>query len=48
LERISQRITKALALAEANKDAELEAKLKKEYLDCQRRIKEFSTFYDEA
>jgi DNA primase len=48
LERISQRIMKALGLAEASKDAELEAKLKKEYLDCQRRIKEFSTFYDEA
>jgi hypothetical protein len=48
LERISQRIMKALTLAEANKDAELEAKLKKDYLDCQRRIKEFSTFYDEA
>ncbi len=48
LERISQRIMKALSLAEASKDAELEAKLKKDYLDCQRRIKEFSTFYDEA
>jgi DNA primase len=48
LERISQRLHSAIADAEAKKDAGLEAQLKKEYLDVQRKLKEFNTFYDEA
>lgn len=48
LERISQRIRTAMANAEATKNADLEARLKQEYLDVQRRIKEFGNFYDEA
>jgi DNA primase len=48
LERFSQSIQAAIAEAEAKKDAGLEAKCKQEYLDVQRRIKEFSSFYDEA
>ena len=46
--RFSQQIKIAIARAEANKDAGLEARLKKEYLDVQRKLKEFSCFYDEA
>jgi hypothetical protein len=48
LERFSQSIQTAIADAEAKKDAGLEAQRKQEYLDVQRRIKEFSSFYDEA
>ncbi len=44
----SQQIKKALADAEAKKDAGLQSKLMKEYLDVQRKMKEFSSFYDEA
>ncbi len=46
--RFSHRITAALADAEAKKDAELHSKWMKEYLDVQRKIKEFNSFYDEA
>jgi DNA primase len=46
--RFSQRIITALAAAEAKQDAGLHAELMKEYLDVQRRIKEFISFYDEA
>lgn len=46
--RFSQQIKTALAEAEAKKDAGLQSKLMKEYLDVQRRMKEFSNFYDEA
>ena len=46
--RFSQRIKLALADAEAKQDAGLQDQLKKEYLDVQRRIKEFISFYDEA
>ncbi|MCM2322591.1 MAG: DNA primase [Oligoflexia bacterium] len=46
--RFSQRIKDALAAAEAKKDAELHQKLMKEYLDVQRKMKEFTSFYDEA
>lgn len=46
--RFSQQIKAALASAEANKDAGLQSKLMKEYLDVQRRMKEFNSFYDEA
>ncbi len=46
--RISQGLKEDLARAEAEKNAELQAKLMKEYLDVQRRMKEFSNFYDEA
>jgi hypothetical protein len=46
--RFSQRIKMALADAEAKQDAGLQDQLKKEYLDVQRRIKEFISFYDEA
>ncbi|MCM2276526.1 MAG: DNA primase [Oligoflexia bacterium] len=45
--RFSQRIKEALAAAEAKKDAELQQKLMKEYLDVQRKMKEFTSFYDE-
>jgi len=46
--RFSQRIKAALQDAEAKKDAGLHARLSKEYLDVQRKMKEFITFYDEA
>jgi DNA primase len=46
--RFSQRIRSELTAAEAKQDAELQAKLMKEYLDVQRRMKEFTNFYDEA
>lgn len=46
--RFSQQIKKALAEAELSKDAGLQAKLMKEYLDVQRKMKEFNSFYDEA
>jgi len=45
--RFSQRIKTAIAEAEAKKDAELQAQRMKEYLDVQRKMKEFSSFYDE-
>jgi DNA primase len=46
--RFSQRIRAALEDAEAKKDAGLHARLSKEYLDLQRKMKEFISFYDEA
>jgi DNA primase len=46
--RFSQHIKKALAAAEASEDAELQAKLMKEIIDVQRKIQEFTSFYDEA
>jgi DNA primase len=46
--RFSQQIKAALADAEAKQDEGLRAKLLEEYLDVQRRMKEFSVFYDEA
>ncbi|OFZ35665.1 MAG: hypothetical protein A2070_02130 [Bdellovibrionales bacterium GWC1_52_8] len=46
--RFSQQIKIAIAQAEAKKDAGLQAILMKEYLDVQRKLKEFSSFYDEA
>ena len=46
--RFSQQIKAAIGRAEANKNAELQATLMKEYLDVQRKMKEFSSFYDEA
>jgi DNA primase len=46
--RFSQSIKSALAAAEAKKDAQLQSKLMQDYLDVQRRMKEFTTFYDEA
>jgi DNA primase len=46
--RFSQRIRAALSDAEAKKDAGLQSKLMKEYLDVQRKMKEFISFYDEA
>lgn len=48
LERISQALRVSLAEAEAKKDEGLEARLKKEYLDLQRKLKEFTAFYDQA
>lgn len=48
LERFSQQIKAAIAQAQASKDAGLEAELMKEYLDVKRKIKEFTSFYDEA
>ncbi len=46
--RFSQLIKVALEDAEAKKDAQLQAKLMQEYLDVQRKMKEFTSFYDEA
>ncbi len=46
--RFSQQIKAAIAAAEAKKDAGLHAKLMQEYLDVQRKMKEFNSFYDEA
>lgn len=46
--RFSHALKQALADAEAKKDAELRQKLMQEYLDVQRRMKEFNSFYDEA
>jgi DNA primase len=45
--RFSQHIKTAIADAELKKDAGLQAELMKEYLDVQRKMKEFSSFYDE-
>ena len=45
--RFSQHIKTELTAAEVKKDAKLHAELMKEYLDAQRRMKEFSNFYDE-
>lgn len=45
--RFSQRIRAALSEAESKKDVELQARLMKEYLDVQRKMKEFSSFYDQ-
>ena len=46
--RFSQQIKTELAAAEANQDAGLREKLLKDYLDVQRKMKEFNCFYDEA
>lgn len=46
--RFSHQIKSQIADAESRKDAELQANLMKEYLDVQRKIKEFTTLYDEA
>jgi DNA primase len=45
--RFSQRIKLAISDAEVKKDVELQARLMKEYLDVQRKMKEFNNFYDE-
>ncbi len=44
--RFSHEIKAALDAAEANKDAELQSSLMKEYLDVQRKMKELNYFYD--
>jgi DNA primase len=46
--RFSQRVKMSLEEAEAKKDANLHAHWMQEYLDVQRRLKEFNRFYDEA
>jgi hypothetical protein len=46
--RFSQHIKQALAEAEAKKDAGLRDELLQQYLDVQRKMKEFNSFYDEA
>lgn len=46
--RISQRLSRELAAAEAIKDAQLELKLKQSYLDVRRRIQELTQPYDEV
>jgi hypothetical protein len=46
--RFSQLIKAAMQDAEAKKDAGLHAQLSKEYLDVERKMKEFISFYDEA
>ncbi len=45
--RFSQQIKKAITQAEVKQDTALQAQLMKEYLDVQRKMKEFSNFYDE-
>ncbi len=42
--QFSQKVRAALAQAEVQKDADLQAKLMKDYLDVQRKIKEFNNF----
>jgi len=44
--RISHRLKSELAVAESQKDAGLQAKLMKEYLDVQRKLKELSSLYE--
>jgi len=44
--RFSQALRSELDKAELNKDTDLELKLKKDYLDVQRRMKEFKNLYD--
>lgn len=46
--RFSQEIKAAMVEAEARKDAVLQMELMKDYLDVQRKMKEFNNFYDEA
>jgi DNA primase len=46
--RFSQQIKQAMQDAEAKKDAGLHEQLSKEYLDVERKMKEFISFYDEA
>jgi DNA primase len=46
--RFSHHVKKSLGSAEASGDAELHAKLMQEYVDLQRKIKEFANFYDDA
>lgn len=46
--QFSQQIKSALADAEVKKDAKLQSELMKDYLDVQRKMKEFITLYDEA
>ena len=43
--RFSQEVKQALAAAEAAKDVNLLAKLSQDYLDVQRKMKEFNSFY---
>ncbi len=46
--RFSQQIKREISTATLGKDKDLQAKLMKEYLDVQRKMKDFSSFYDEA
>ena len=46
--RFSHRIKELIAQAEVRKNREEQDRLMKEYLDVQRKMKEFSNFYDEA
>ena len=46
--RFSQKIKHQISQAELRNDAELHTKLMKEYLDVQRKMKDFNSFYDEA
>ncbi len=45
--RFSQQIKRQIDQSEAKNDAGLQAKLMKDYLDVQRKMKEFNSFYDE-
>lgn len=45
--RFSQRVKKSIAEAEVKKDADLQMRWMKDYLDVQRKMKEFTSFYDE-
>ena len=46
--RFSQRLKAQISQAALRNDAELQTKLMKEYLDVQRKMKDFNNFYDEA
>jgi hypothetical protein len=45
--RFSQRIKRMLTEAEFNKDIRLQDQLMKDYLDVQRKMKDFSSLYDQ-
>jgi gas vesicle protein len=45
--RFSQRVKLALVEAETKQDASLQSQLMKDYLDVQRKMKDFKNFYDE-
>lgn len=46
--RFSQRLRQALSEAETKNDTGLHAQLMKDYLDVQKKMKEFNSFYDKA
>jgi hypothetical protein len=45
--QFSQRIKRGISVAESNKDIHLQLQLMKDYLDVQRKMKDFNSFYDQ-